>query len=138
MGAFADLQKAVFGRLGGSPALAAIAGARIYDDVPHNKEAAAPAFPHVTIGEQSGQEDGASDIEAASVSITIHAWSRMPGRLQCLEMLDAIRDALHDQPLVVSNGIVVRFDYQEHETVKEADGETYHGLIRFEGLYQYG
>lgn len=139
MGAFADFQTAVFEALAGNPALTALAGAgKVFDDVPHGKEASAPAYPYVTIGDQSGDEDGASDVDAAEMTIEVHAWSRAPGRLECLRMLDAIRDALHDKSHAVATGVLVHLNYESHETVPEQDRETYHGVIRFKGFYHYG
>lgn len=138
MGAFAEFQKAVFRRLAGDPAVVALVGTKVYDDVPHQKEGTAPEFPFVTIGDQTGAESGASDLDASAVTIAVHAWSRKPGRLECLQLLDAIRDALHNRDHAVAGGAIVRLDYQGHETLKDQDGETYHGICRFEGLYQYG
>lgn len=138
MGAFANFQDAVRAALNSEPSLTAIVGTRIFDDVPHAKESISTAYPRVSIGDQNGTESGASDAEAATISIAIHAWSRAPGRLECLRMLDAIRKALHDRQLAVSEGVIVFLNYQSHETSKDPDGETYHGIARFEGFYQYG
>lgn len=135
---FADFQTAVLGALKGHAGLVAIVGTKIFDDVPHASESAASDYPRVSIGEQSGEEDGAGDVDAAAVQITLHAWSRLPGRNECLRILDCMRDAVHNKSLFVSTGVLVRLDYMGHETLKEADGETYHGIVRFEGLYQYG
>lgn len=138
MGAFAEFQKAVYRALRGSADVSALVSDRVYDDVPHGKEGATPAFPFVTIGDQAGTESGASDMVAANVSIALHAWSRKPGRLECLEIVDALHKALHDKTHAVSAGVIVRLDYQGHETLRDPDGETYHGVIRFEGLYEFG
>lgn len=139
MGAFLDLQKAVFSALNGNAALTAIVGAgKIFDDVPVMGEATSPSFPFVTIGDQSGEENGASDVDAADMTITVHAWSRGAGKAQALAMLDAIRDALHNKSHAVSTGVLVFLNYDGHETASEQDRETFHGVIRFTGFYQYG
>lgn len=139
MGAFADFQTAIRSQLNANPALVAIIGAgKVLDDVPHASEPGAPAYPFVTIGDQIGTENGSDTHDESSISITLHAWSRYPGRLQALNILDAIRDALHNQSVFVAHGLVYLLLYQSHETLKDGDGETYHGVIRFAGSYQFG
>ena len=95
MPGFADFQSAVWKALNGDPALQTLLGGanKVYDDVPHGKEAAAPAYPYVTLGDQVGAEAGASDTQMADMQITLHAWSRGAGRLQSLQIIDAMRDA---------------------------------------------
>lgn len=137
--AFAEFQIAVRAALNSNPVLVALIGAdKVLDDVPHGSEPSAPAYPYVTIGDQVGVEDGSDTHQAADMSISVHAWSRYAGRLECLRMLDAIRDAVHDKSLFVSDGTIVLLLYASHETFRDGDGETRHGVIRFGGLYQYG
>lgn len=133
-----DFQGAVSKSLNAWPALTAIVGTRIFDDVPHGSEATSTAFPRVTIGEQIGTEDGSDSHDATTLSITLHAWSRSPGRKQCLDMLSEMIVALHNKSHFVANGVLVFLLYEGHETTKDPDGETYHGIIRFGGLYQFG
>ena len=136
MGAFADFQSAVFKTLRGSPVVSAFVASRIYDDVPHSGEAAAPSFPFITIGDQSGSENGADTMLAAEMEITLHVWSRAAGRKECLDILSATVEALHDVPMLVSEGVVVYLNYESHSTSRDGDGETYHGQIVFSGMYQ--
>lgn len=143
MGAFVDFGKAVFAALNGAPALTAIIGAsKVFDDVPVQGEATSPSFPYVVIGDQQGAEAGTASTSAADMQITIDAWSRGAGKQQVLQMLDAIRDALDAGPenksLAVSVGVIVYLNYLSHETQPGSDRETWHGLIRFRGYYQYG
>jgi hypothetical protein len=138
MGAFRDFQEAVRGALNSEPTLTAIVGTKIFDDVPHASEAISTAYPYVTIGDQIGAEAGTSDSDAAEVTVTLHAWTRAPGRLECLAMLDGIRTALHNKSLATPLGVIVYLNYQSHQTLRDPDGETYHGVITFLGLHQYG
>lgn len=139
MGTLADFQKAVYTALRSEPALTAIVGTKIYDDVPHQKEGATPDFPFVTIGDQNMAEESASDFDMARFQMAIHAWSRKPGRLECLQILDAIRAALGlEKGHSVGSGKIVDIAYLSHETMRDPDGETYHGIVRFGGLLQLG
>ncbi len=138
MGQFSDFQSAVFRALNAEPTLTVIVGARIFDDVPHEKETASTILPRVTIGDQSGSEAGSDTHDASEITITLHAWSRKPGRKECLDMLSAMIEALHNKSHAVAEGVIVHLLYDAHETQKDPDGETYHGIIRFNGLMQFG
>ena len=137
MGQFSDFQGAVFRALNAEPLLTAIVGTRIFDDTPHEAETAATTLPRVTLGDQSGSEAGSDSHDASEISITLHAWSRKPGRKECLDILSAIIKALHKKEHAVSEGVLVYLYYENHETQKDPDGETYHGIIRLSGLMQF-
>lgn len=132
-----DFQAGVFKALNSWPALTDIVGVRIFDDTPHDKETADTAFPRVTIGDQIGTEAASDTHDASDIVITLHAWSRAPGRKQCLDMISAMIEALNRKDMAVSDGVVVFLSYEAHETQKDPDGETYHGIVRFRGLYQF-
>lgn len=136
MNAFAAFQAAVYKALAGAQGLTAIVGARIFDDVPHEAETTSTAFPRVSIGEQSAEFNGTSDSDLFDVEVVIHAWSRAPGRKECLEIVGQIYAALHRQTLPATAGYIVNLEFAGHDTAKEADGETYHASVRFTGLLQ--
>lgn len=137
---FAALQKAIYTALVSEPALVALVpAARVVDDVPHQKEGGAPAFPYITIGDQSGREESADDVDISAFQVSLHVWSRAAGRSQCLQIMDAMRKALSwSKDYALEFGALVDIAYAGHETQRDADGETYHGIVRFEGLLQFG
>lgn len=138
-GPFVSFAKAVNAALVRNTALTTLIGAgRVFDDVPHAGEAAAKDYPYVVIGDQQGAEQGASDMDGADMTITIDAWSRGAGKQQMLGMLDCIYTALHDNGHSTETGQVIFLRYLGHETVPSGERETWHGLIRFRGLYQFG
>lgn len=134
--AFSALQAAVYKALRVNPTLAALVVARVFDDVPHEAESTSTVFPRVTIGEQSSEFAGTDDSDLFEIELTIHAWSRLPGRSECLNLVGAIYEALHRQTLPTTAGYIVDMLYAGHDTAKEADGETYHATVRFTGLLQ--
>ena len=138
MAAFADFQGAIYKALSGEPTVTAIVSNRIFDDVPHEAEPVATSFPRISIGDQSSSWIGTDDSDVVELEITLHAWSRMPGRKECLDLIFAMVRALHKRSHPVSSGVLVLMHYAGHETTKESDGETYHGQVRFTGLLQFG
>jgi hypothetical protein len=136
MNGFAAFQASIYKALSGAPGLTAIVGARIFDDVPHEAETTSTAFPRVSIGEQSAEFNGTDDSDLFDVEVVIHAWSRAPGRKECLEIVGQIYAALHRQTLPATAGYIVNLEFAGHDTAKEADGETYHATVRFTGFLQ--
>lgn len=137
MAAFSELQAAIWRALAGDPAVSAIVGARVFDDVPHEAENISTAFPRVTIGDQSALFQGTDDRDMVEVEFTVHAWSRAPGRRECLDLVSAIVQALHRRSHPTTLGTSCFMNYAAHEVTKETDGETYHGQVRFAGMFYF-
>ena len=92
------LQRGVYQALAGSLDLTTLlGGVRVYDHAPQ----AAP-YPFITLGQSvirdwsTGTEDGAEH------NLTLHVWSRSGGKKQVHEIIETIKDVLHDQPLTLS------------------------------------
>ena len=137
MGAFSNFQTAIYKALIGEPTVTALVSTRVFDDVPHESDPQSTIFPRITIGDQAGEEAGTDDTDLTRLEVTLHVWSRAPGRKECLDIMSATVTALHKRNHLVSQGVIVSLMYAGHDTAREADGETYHGAIRFNGLLQY-
>lgn len=125
-----ELQKSVYGALIGHAGLTAALGApRVYDDVPPESP-----FPYVTIGETT-LRDWSTGTEAGDEHLlTVHVWSRGAGRKETHAIMDALRTALHDAPLVVAGHRLVNLRHELSEARREPDGETYHGIVRYRAV----
>jgi hypothetical protein len=135
-----NTQKAVYAALTG----ASIAGGRVYDDVPDAATAAdAPdsEFPYVQIGEMDataddvstsagGRDDG--DVE----TITLHVWSRETGQREVKNVMQAIKDLLHDQALVVEGRASALCFVRARRSFMDPDGRTRHGVITVEVVHR--
>jgi hypothetical protein len=124
------LQRAVYQALSGSSDLTALlGGARIYDDAPQ-----AAAFPFITLGQSvirdwsTGTEDGAEH------SLTLHVWSRGGGKKQTLQIVEAIKDVLHDQPLMLADHHLINLRHEFSEARLDPDGDTFHGIVRYRAV----
>jgi hypothetical protein len=124
------LQQALYGVLTGNAALAALIGPpRIYDDVPQGA-----ALPYLTIG-QSTVRDWSTGTESGEEHIlTLHVWSRAGGRKETHEVMEALRLAVHDQPLVLAGHRLVNLRHELSEARRDPDGETYHGTVRLRAV----
>jgi hypothetical protein len=124
------LQRGVYQALAGSLDLTTLlGGVRVYDDAPQ----AAP-YPFITLGQSvirdwsTGTEDGAEH------NLTLHVWSRSGGKKQALEIIEAIRAVLHDQPLALADHHLVNLRHEFSEARLDPDGDTFHGVVRYRAV----
>ena len=124
------LQTSIQARLAADTAVVGLLGGpRVYDDVPRGA-----AFPYVTFGLTSekdwstGTEDGAEHV------MTLHVWSRAPGRHEAADIIAAIRGALHDRQLALAGHRLVNLRQEFADARRDPDGETFHGIVRLRAV----
>ena len=124
------LQQALYAALSTDSALLGLLGApRIHDVVPEP-----PQFPYVSFGHSLVRDSDASASAADEHVVTLHVWSRGPGRRETQSIIHAVRSALHDRALTLSGHRLVNLRHEFSETRRDADGETLHGLVRLRAL----
>lgn len=107
----------------------ALGGARIYDEPPR-----AATFPYVTLGEARLIDASSDDGVAQEHQLTLHAWSRKGGHREAHVIAGALLQALDDAPLDVEGQRLVNLRFSIADIRREADGRTYHALVRFRAL----
>jgi hypothetical protein len=103
--------------------------ARIYDDPP-----AEPEFPYVTLGRAEARASDAANMAALEHAITLHVWSRYGGRAEALDVIGALRTALHDAPLAVAGRRLIFLFVTFTDVFRSGDGRTTHGVVRLRAL----
>lgn len=103
--------------------------ARLYDDPPPD-----PVFPYLTIGRVETRASDASGAAALDHAVTLHVWSRHGGRAEALDVVAALRAALHDAPLVITGRKLVFIFAQFADVSRAGDGRTTHGVLRLSAL----
>jgi hypothetical protein len=121
------VQTALYSKLTGAAAVTALVGTRVYSRAPDEA-----TFPYIAIGEDVAVEWASKTFDGMDISVTIHVWSRYRGNKECLQIMAAVYDALHNVSLTVTgqNHIFTRFEFQT--TMGDPDGITYHGIQRFQ------
>ena len=128
--ASAALRAAVHGALSADPALiAALGGPRIYDEPPPGA-----AFPYVTLGEMRVTDFSTGSEPAAEHQLTLHAWSRQGGHREAHVIAGALLHALEDAALALTDHHLVNLRFTVADIRREADGRTYHALMRFRAV----
>jgi Protein of unknown function (DUF3168) len=124
------LRAAIHDALVADGALTALLGAsRVYDEVP--REA---AFPYVTLGEARIADWSTGDEAGQEHQLTLHAWSRQGGHREAHEIAGALLQALDDAPLTLDGQHLVNLRFALADIRREADGRTYHALVRFRAV----
>ena len=128
--ASAALRAAVHDALADDAALTALLGGpKVYDEPPR-----AAAFPYVTLGETRIADFSTGTESGAEHQLTLHAWSRQGGHKEAHLIAGALLAALDDAPLALTDHTLVNFRFAVADVRREADGRTYHALVRFRAV----
>lgn len=124
------LRAAIHDALTADGALAALlGGAKVYDEVP-----ADAVFPYVTLGECRVSDWSTGSEQGHEHQLTLHAWSRQGGHREAHEIAGALLQALEDAPLALQGHHLVNLRFALADIQREADGRTYHALVRFRAV----
>jgi len=112
-----------------SPLVALLGGEKIYDEPPRDA-----ALPYVTLGEDI-IADGSTATEAGEEhALTLHVWSRQGGHKEAHLIAGALLEALADAPLALDGHHLANLRFIVADVRREADGRTYHGIVRLRAL----
>lgn len=112
-----------------APLVAALGGPKIYDEPPR-----AAAFPYVTLGETRIADFSTGSESGEEHQLTLHAWSRQGGHKEAHSIAGALLQALDDAPLTLADHQLINFRFSVADVRREADGRTYHALVRFRAV----
>lgn len=119
-----SVQQSIFQVLG-----AALAPVPVVDDAGESR-----AYPYVSIGEVIGEHADTLGEMGVDLEITIHVWSRQLGMQECADLMEAAKDALHRQSFPLADAQWVSTIFVQAQTMRDADGRTRHGILRFRVL----
>lgn len=125
------LQQAIFTRLTEDEAVAALVGTRVYDDVPGGA-----AFPYLSIGAMRSRDWSTGDSTGVEVRLTLAAWSRAHGGREAREIAGAVKAALHDADLALTDHVLVSLRFLDSDMTRERDGITRRQELRFRALVE--
>jgi len=124
-----EIQQAVVAALKADGAVAALVGARVYDEPPE-----APTYPLIELGPGFGEPWEGTTMAGWRLVQTVNCWSRKPGRVEALQIAAAVTAALHRVQLTLSTQSYVPALNVGQNTISQDDGITTLAAIRFEFL----
>ena len=124
------LQRGVYQALAGSLDLTSLlGGVRVYDRAPQSGP-----YPFITLGQSAIRDWSTGTEDGAEHNLTLHVWSRTGGKKQVLEIIEAIKDVLHDQPLPLPDHHLINLRHEFSEARLDPDGDTFHGIVRYRAV----
>lgn len=113
------------------PGVKALLGdpARVYDEPP-----AEAVFPYVTLGRVESRPADAAGAPAIEHVVTLHIWSRYGGRAEALDVIGALRAALHDASVAVAGRRLVFVFASFADVFRSGDAQTTHGILRLRAV----
>lgn len=123
------LQGAILAALNADSDVTDLVSDRIYDRIPK-----VPTFPYIRLGQDQDIDDGTDCTDASEIFATIDAFSRGVGKPEVKRIAGAVRRALHDADLSLTDNALVLIKYEDTIYRTDPDGLTEHAIIRFKAL----
>ena len=128
IGQFA-LQTTIYSTLSSDNTLTNTLGAGVFDEVVENA-----TYPFVALGEETAIDYSTKDLNGGEFTINIHVWSQYKGAKETKEIMDRIHDLLHDSSLSVSGFNLANLRFEFSDILRDPDGITRHGVMRFRAI----
>lgn len=125
------LQQSIYTRLTEDAPLTALLDGRIYDDVP-----AEAAFPFLASGRARSRDWSSGDSTGAEIMLTLAVYSRAHGRRETTEISGAVKAALHEAELTLTDHALVSLRFLDADIVRQRDGITWRQELRFRALVE--
>lgn len=128
------LQKGVRAALVADATITGLVGPRVYDEPPQNV-----TFPYMRFGDIDPSAFDTDNTEGALVGVSIEAHSRAAsGRVEVVQMAEAVREALHRQEgaVTVSGHTLVELIFQTFSVTRDNEGRGYTAVIALQAMLE--
>lgn len=133
-----DLKVAIISALKADARVAGFVAGRAFDRVPTGDQA--PVAPYISMGPFTATEDSADCIDGLDIGLQIDVWSWGDGEAystaECSKIAQAVRRALHDQELDLSETGLVNLRHRITRIMTASDGITHHAALTFEATIE--
>ena len=92
------------------------------------------SYPFIQLGEDR-VDDYSTKVEAGGeYELNFDIWSQYKGSKECKQIMDKIHDLLHDSSISVTGFNLVNIQLDYSDILKDPDGVTRHGVMRFRAI----
>jgi hypothetical protein len=127
-----ELQTLLYTTLKTDLAVNALVAGRVYDKVPrasYPAGAVTATYPYISFGPHDVIDDGADCIESGEHTFQLDCWSRAVGQTECKNIVDAVKTALHERDLTLTNNALAEIRVFMRRVFMDPDGLTAHGVV---------
>ena len=89
------------------------------------------SYPFIAIGDDRADDYSTKDLDGADYQVNIGIWSQYKGAKECKQIMDKIHDLLHDSSISVSGFNLINMRLEYSDILRDPDGVTRHGVMRF-------
>lgn len=128
------LQKGIRAALVADAGVAALVGARVYDEPPSDA-----VLPYLRFGDINPFASDTDSTEGAEVQIGLEAHSRaVAGRVEAVRVVEAVKDALHRQEasVTVAGFNLVELIFQTYAATRDPEGRGYTATISLRAIVE--
>ena len=98
----------------------------VYDEPPSS-----PVFPYVTLGDSTENPYRTYGKGGHDETVTIHVWSQAPGFKEAMNIVSQMTTVLDAGTVTVGSHTVVLVNFENANTMRDADGITRHIAARY-------
>ena len=106
----------------------------IYDKVPSDPWGTKNGY--ISRGPVFGLDDGADCIDGLEITVQLDVWSRKNNRWTCDEIVNAVRKALHEQELQLTENALVQIRVELWRVIDDPDPLTTHGVVQIVAMIE--
>lgn len=128
-----ELQGVVSRRLKADAVVSAIVAERVFDHVPRTEAGDVLVnHPYVSLGPTDETTEEADCVDGLDIAFQVDCWSRAVGYPEVRQLADAVRDALHNYELTLTDNALTYFKHRQTRVFRDSDGLTSHAVLSFE------
>lgn len=125
-----ELQGAIVTRLKADVAVAALVGARVYDNVPRTTAGVISAdYPFIAIADSYELRDDVLCQRGVEITFNLDVWSRRPGFVEARQLAHAAVQSLHNWDASLATNRLITLQHRQTRMLRDPDGLTSHGVV---------
>lgn len=121
-----ELYSATIQRLKADGAVAALVGARIYDEIRPN-----PVYPYLNFANFDVHQDDVTCQTGYDIYIDIDGWTNTSGNVQAWQLAHAVVKALHDWTPTLATNDCITYEHTQTRIFKDLDDAVTHCVMTF-------
>ena len=128
-----ELQLGLRAALVGNSTITGLVSTRVYDEPPSS-----PVYPYIRMGTITPETSDTDGNLGANVSFVVEVYSQATGRVECSQILEAVRTALHrnESAINLTGFYMIEIISETYSVSRDSGGRGYTGTILFSAILE--